>query len=112
MDKQKTKRLEAAGWTVGDASDFLELTSEETEYIEFKLELAHKVKDLRQQKGLTQVEVAKAMGSSQSRIAKLEAADTSVSTDLMLKSFFMLGATRKDIPHGTMHRKTRQKKSV
>jgi len=98
MNKQKIKRLEAAGWKVGDAADFLELSDEEVEFIEFKLALANKVKELRKKKGLTQVEVARAMGSSQSRIAKLEAADSSVSTDLMLKSLFMLGATRDDIP--------------
>jgi DNA-binding XRE family transcriptional regulator len=98
MNKHKFKRLEAAGWKVGDAADFLQLSDEEVEFIEFKLALANKVKELRKKKGLTQVEVARAMGSSQSRIAKLEAADSSVSTDLMLKSFFLLGATRDDIP--------------
>jgi len=88
------KNLKAAGWQVGDASEFLGLSPEETEYVEFKLALARKIKALRQQKGLTQIDVAKSIGSSQSRIAKLEAADSSVSTDLMLKSFFMLGAKR------------------
>ncbi|MEQ9105339.1 MAG: helix-turn-helix transcriptional regulator [Rhodothermales bacterium] len=100
MDKEKAERLKAAGWTSGNASEFLGLTPEETEYIEFKAALARKVKDLRREKGLTQVEVAKALRSSQSRIAKIEAADSSVSTDLMLRSFFLLGAKLKDIPHG------------
>lgn len=98
MDKKKRKRLEAAGWTVGDTQGFLKLSAEEVEYIEFKLALAGKVKELRKRKGMTQSEVAAAIGSSQSRIAKLEAADSSVSADLMLKSFFMLGAKRGDIP--------------
>jgi hypothetical protein len=40
MDAKKRKRLEEAGWSVGDASDFLELTPEEGEYIELKLALA------------------------------------------------------------------------
>jgi DNA-binding XRE family transcriptional regulator len=96
MDKQKVKRLKAAGWNVGNAADFLGLSPEETEFIEFKLALANRVEALRQEKGMTQVEMAKAIGSSQSRVAKLEAADASVSTDLMLKSFFTLGAKRKD----------------
>jgi len=112
MDKQKAKRLRAAGWSVGNASDFLELTPEESEFIEFKLALANKVKALRQEKGMTQVEMAKAIGSSQSRIAKLEAGDASVSTDLMLKSLFSLGAKRKDIPHGSSRRITRSKKTA
>jgi len=111
MNKHKFKRLEAAGWKVGDAADFLQLSDEEVEFIEFKLALANKVKELRKKKGLTQVEVARAMGSSQSRIAKLEAADSSVSTDLMLKSFFLLGATRDDIP-GLRTPKTRRHKKT
>lgn len=112
MDKQKAKRLEAAGWVVSDASSFLNLSQEENEFIEFKIELANKVKELRNQKGLTQTEFAKAIGSSQSRIAKLEAADASVSTDLMLKSLFSLGATRKDIPRGTAKNNARRQKTV
>lgn len=97
MDTQKAKRLEAAGWKVGDASEFLGLSPEETALIEFKLALATRVRELRISKGLTQVQLAKAIGSSQSRIAKLEAADSTVSTDFMLKSFFKLGARIGDI---------------
>lgn len=97
MDTQKAKRLEAAGWKVGDASEFLGLSPEEAALIEFKLALATRVKELRISRGLTQVQLAKAIGSSQSRIAKLEAADPTVSTDFMLKSFFQLGARIGDI---------------
>ncbi len=112
MDKQKAKQLKAAGWNVGDAADFLGLSPEESEFIEFKLDLARKVKALRQERGLTQVEMAKAIGSSQSRVAKLEAADASVSTDLMLKSLFALGAKRKDIPRGSSRRTRSIKKTA
>ena len=112
MDKQKIKRLEAQGWKVGDTSDFLDLSDQEIEFIEFRLSLASKVKELRQRKGLTQHEVARAIGSSQSRIAKLEAADSSVSTDLMLKSFFMLGAKRQDLPGVKLSKKRPQKKTA
>jgi hypothetical protein len=37
------------------------------------------------------------MGSSQSRIAKMEAADSSVWLDLLIRSLLTLGATTKDI---------------
>ena len=40
MDKKTRKKLEAAGWTIGDAGDFLELTDAEAEFIETKLALA------------------------------------------------------------------------
>ena len=97
MDTQKTKRLQAAGWKVGDATEFLGLSPEEAALIEFKLALATRVRELRVSQGLTQVQLAKAIGSSQSRIAKLEAADPTVSTDFMLRSFFKLGAGVGDI---------------
>ncbi len=97
MEKRKKWQLEAAGWTVGSPQDFLGLSESEAEFIEFKLALARKVKEMRLRKGLSQSGLAKAMGSSQSRIAKLEAADASVSADLMLKSYFILGAKRGDV---------------
>ncbi len=112
MDKRKIKRLEAAGWKVGDASDFLEMSDQEVEFLEFKLALANKVRELRRKKGMTQVEFARVVGSSQSRIAKLEAADSSVSTDLMLKSYFMLGARRADVADAGTPKKERRKKTA
>jgi transcriptional regulator with XRE-family HTH domain len=51
----------------------------------------------RENLGLTQTQVAKRFGSSQSRVAKMEAADKTVSTDLLLRSLFRLGAGRRDV---------------
>ncbi|MFZ1730020.1 MAG: helix-turn-helix domain-containing protein [Bacteroidota bacterium] len=109
-DPQKAKRLEAAGWKVGDASDFLVLSPEEAELVAFKLALANRVRELRIGKSWTQLQLAKAIGSSQSRIAKLEAADPSVSTDFMLKAFFMLGSRSGDIKTVIAPAKARRKK--
>ena len=86
MDLSKKRRLEAAGWAVGDASDFLELTREEIEFIEMTFALAEGLRQERETQGLTQAELARRVGSSQSRVAKMEAADPSVSVDLMLGS--------------------------
>ncbi|MDP2401513.1 MAG: helix-turn-helix domain-containing protein [Actinomycetota bacterium] len=97
MDKTKRTRLEAAGWRVGDASDFLELTAEETAFVELKLALADYLRDIRVQHGWTQTHVARVLGSSQSRVAKMEAADASVSVDLLVKSLLALGASRKQV---------------
>src|SRR5581483_4278956 len=44
--------------------------------------------------GLSQAVVAKRLGSSQSRVAKMEAGDPSVSLDLLLRALLALGATR------------------
>jgi DNA-binding XRE family transcriptional regulator len=112
MDAKKAKQLKEAGWQVGNASDFLDLSPEEAELVEFKLALAARVKELRLSQGLTQVQLAKAIGSSQSRIAKLEAADSSVSTDFMLRSFFKLGARNRDIRKLISPRRQRPKETA
>jgi len=97
MDKAKRKRLETKGWRVGTAAEFLELTPEESAYIELKVALGSKLRELRNRKHLSQVELAKRMGSSQSRVAKIEAAEPSVSLDLLVRSLIALGASRKDL---------------
>jgi ribosome-binding protein aMBF1 (putative translation factor) len=97
MNKAKRRKLEAAGYKVGSAADFLGLSDEEEEFVRFRLALAHGVVAERKKAGITQVELAKRIGSSQSRIAKLESADPSVSTDLALRALFALGATRKGV---------------
>lgn len=97
MKQAKKRALEKAGWKVGDASEFLGLSEEETAYIEMKLLLVQKLRSLRQAKGLSQAGLAKLLGSSQSRVAKMEAGDPSVSTDLLLKAMLALGATRTQI---------------
>jgi len=97
MDKNKQARLEAQGWKVGTTEEFLGLTSEETAYVELRLRLSDAVRQLRKRKRLTQVQLAELLHSSQSRIAKVEAADESVSLDLLVRSLFVLGASNQDL---------------
>jgi DNA-binding XRE family transcriptional regulator len=97
MDREKQKRLKAKGWRIGDASEFLELTPEEARYIELKLALSENLKDERLRQSLTQTEFAKLIGSSQSRIAKMEAGDPTVSIDLLLRALLKLGVTKKQL---------------
>ena len=97
MRNDKRRRLERAGWTVGDAGDFLGLSDDERRFIETKLALAAGLRQWREHLGLTQTDVAKRFGSSQSRVAKMEAADKTVSIDLLLRSLFRLGAGRRDV---------------
>ena len=94
MKKGKRERLEAHGWNIGDTKEFLNLTDEEMAYIEIKLALSQTVREIRQQRKLTQEQTAKLIGSSQSRVAKIEAGDPTVSIDLQLKSLIALGASR------------------
>ena len=91
MDKQRKEKLEANGWRVGSVADFLELTPEESALVELRLVLSRALKDKRLDENLTQNKVAKLLKTSQSRIAKMEAGDSSVSLDLLIRSLFSLG---------------------
>lgn len=97
MDLRKRKRLEAAGWLTGSASDFLGLSAEETALVETRLAVSTALRDRRRDAGLTQGALAKKLKSSQSRVAKMEAADPSVSLDLLLRAYFATGATKRDL---------------
>ncbi len=97
MKKEKLKKLEKKGWKVGTVSEFLALSREEEEYIEMKLALSHYFHALRKKKHLTQVQVAAKIRSSQSRVAKIESAEPSVSLDLIVRSIIALGSSKKEI---------------
>lgn len=96
MDKLKKERLEARGWKVGNVSEFLELTSEESALIEIKLALSRNLK-ARRQKVMTQVELAEKIHSSQPRIALAENGDASVSIELLIRAMLATGATPQEI---------------
>jgi len=97
MNSVKRKRLESKGWKVGDAKEFLNLSREEAAYVEIKLALSRVLHEFRKRKRLTQHELARRLKSSQSRVAKMEAGDPSVSLDLLFRSLFALGASRKNV---------------
>ena len=97
MDKAKQKRLEAAGWKVGTVQDFLDLSPEESLLIDIRARLALVLSERRKAQSLTQAELARRLRSSQSRVAKMEAADGSVSLDLLVRSLLALGTTRKEL---------------
>lgn len=104
MDAKKRKRLEAAGWTVGDAAAFLKLTPEEAALVEMRLALSRSLRERRLDAGLTQTTLAKQLGSSQSRVAKLEAGDPSVSLELLIRALLSVGASRKDVAQALARR--------
>ncbi len=96
MDKKKQKKLEAAGWKVGNAEDFLELNQAESDFIALKIALSE-LKTRRQSLQLTQKEFAGMIHSSQSRVAKVEAGDPGVSLDLLVKSLLTLKTPKGDL---------------
>ena len=97
MRAATSKRLRAAGWKVGSTKDFLKLSDEEAALVELKLSLAGVLKQARQKRRLSQMDLAQRMGSSQSRVAKIEAGDPSVTIDLMVRAILATGATRREL---------------
>ncbi len=97
MRENKRKKLESRGWKLGNAKDILGLSNQEEMYIELRLKLAEGLKARRRASGVTQVNLAKTLKSSQSRVAKMEAGDPTVSLDLLVKSILALGASNRDL---------------
>lgn len=97
MDRRKRHKLEQGGWRVGSAKDFLQLSPEEALLVEIRLNLSRALRARRVALDLSQAMLAKRLGSSQSRIAKMEAADPTVSIDLILRGLLALGANPRDV---------------
>jgi len=97
MHEEKRERLETKGWRVGTATEFLGLSASEEAYIEIRLALATALKRRRVEKGVTQQDLARVVASSQSRIAKMEAGDTSVSLDLLIRTLLALGTSKRSL---------------
>jgi predicted transcriptional regulator len=91
MDAETQKRLEADGWVFGDAQSFLGLSNAEIDYIDLAIILSRALREKRLQQGLTQQQVADLLGSSQSRVAKMEAGHPRASVDLLIRALFAIG---------------------
>ena len=107
MTSTKHKELKTKGWKFGDVQEFLELSDEEVALIEMKLALGRSLKERRQRKRLSQAALARLVNSSQSRVAKMETGDASVSIDLLIKSLLALGASRKELARSIEQSKRR-----
>jgi len=97
MQRTKRAKLSRAGWRVGSADEFLGLSAQESVLIELKLSLSSDLRRRRLAKSVSQSELARRLGSSQSRVAKMEASDPSVSMDLLVRAHLALGATSRDL---------------
>jgi DNA-binding XRE family transcriptional regulator len=103
MDRQKQKSLEAAGFWVGDVEDFLDLTAEERQLVALRVGVSRAVRCLRQERHLTQQQLAAKLKTSQSRVAKIEAGAGDVSLDLLFRSLFAVGGDLGDVAGGDVH---------
>lgn len=96
--KTRKQRLKEAGFETTSVQDFLDLSDEEITYIEMKLGLARALKRYRTTKlNMSQHALAELIGSSQSRVAKMEAGDPSVTLDLLVRSMLSTGLKRAEI---------------
>jgi ribosome-binding protein aMBF1 (putative translation factor) len=105
MKKSKQKRLAAAGWRAGTAAEFMKLDDIESQVVEIKLSLSEALRMAREQRHWTQTQLAAKIGSSQSRVARMEGGDRGVSLDLLVQGLLATGATRRSIAKAVAHRK-------
>lgn len=108
MRDTKRTRLEAKGWRVGSTAEFLGLSPEESAFIELKLRLATDLRAHRRQKRLTQWDLARLVSSSQSRVAKMEAGDPTVSLDLLVRTLLALGVSSREIAQAIAPRRAEE----
>ncbi len=97
MDKEKRERLEADGWKVGTASEFLGLTEADELFIELRLALTKHLRQMRKARGVTQKQLAERLGTSQPRVSQMENGNEDVSFDSLIASLVELGANRQEI---------------
>lgn len=85
------------GWVEGSVKDFLDLDQADMEFIETRLALSRRLKTERIKRHLTQSDLAEKLETSQSRVAKMEKGDPSVSLDLLVQALFRIGFKRKQL---------------
>jgi len=104
MKKEKKARLERAGWKIGTVRELLGLSKAEEALVELKLILSRGLRERRARRNLTQAQLARILKSSQSRVAKMEAGDPSVSIDLLIRSLLAMGTTQRELAQVIAHK--------
>ncbi len=97
LEFSKKKSLEESGWKIGSADEFLDLSADESAYIDLKRRLSQSLRKRRTEKKVSQQQLASLIKSSQSRVAKMEAGDPTVSIDILVKTLLALGASDRDL---------------
>jgi predicted XRE-type DNA-binding protein len=91
MDSAKRKALQAAGWRVGDAADFLDMDNQERQLLDARVQLALAIRRQRAASHLSQRELGAKLKTSQPRVAKIERAASDVSLDQLVRAFSAAG---------------------
>ena len=97
LSLDRRAELEAKGWKFGTADEFLGLTSEESALIDLTLALASSLRERRLALGWSQHLLAKKMGSSQSRVAKMELGLAGVTADLLIRGLLAAGCSLEEV---------------
>ena len=84
-------------WKEGSVQEFLGLSDVDMALVETKVALTKALRQRRKASRLTQSNVARTMNTSQSRMARIEAGDPSVSLDLVFKALYTVGMTPQDV---------------
>ena len=93
MKDDKIKKLENAGFKVTDAFEWLGLSREERTVVEMRVALAAELEKMRKEKGLTQAQLAKRLGTSQPGVARMINTPDTASMDSLVKGLVALGAS-------------------
>jgi DNA-binding XRE family transcriptional regulator len=112
MRRSKRTRLERSGWVIGSVKDFLGLSEADAALIEMKLAFSRMLRERRTQYGLSQTNLAKQLQSSQSRVAKMEAGDPSVTMDLLISALLLLRAKSGDLAKAMRGRPERRSRAA
>lgn len=91
MDTAKRQAIEAAGWKVGDAADFLEMSDEERQLLDTRMALAVAIRQQRAMSKLSQKQLGARLKTSQPRVAKIERAAADVSMDQLVRALTAAG---------------------
>lgn len=114
METTKRKALEAAGWKFGDAADFLEMSAEERQLLDARVQLALAIRKQRMANKLSQKQLGAKLKTTQPRVAKIERAASDVSLDQLVRAFTAAGgkfAVKTAKPKATKGKTPANKKS-
>ena len=91
MKAAKRKLLEAAGWRIGDAADFLGMDEGERQLLDARVQLALAIRRQREAQQVSQKQLGTKLKTTQPRVAKIEQAAADVSLDQLVRAFAAAG---------------------
>ena len=93
MEAKQRKNLAKMGGRVATVQEFLDLSAAELRLIDLRIQLARELRERRTARRVTQAQLAKLLGTSQPRVAAMEAGDPQTSLEALLRALIVLGAT-------------------